>query len=378
MIIKNGKVFIDGKYHDGLDIRCADQKIVEIGPNLTGDDNIIDAGGNLVFAGFIDTHIHGGYGRGFHDGLEAVQEICRMLPKTGVTSLLPTLCPGSPEDGAQTARNVREVRKNPTGADPFALHYEAPYFSNERHASQNPLFQTNPSPEHTLAMTDNDLSDVLLVNTAPELPGALDWIKWAVAQGINVEVCYTTAPSDLIKEAADLGATQISHLYNGFEAMHHRINGPIVGCLLEDRLKAQLTCDAIHVAPAWIKLAIKVKGIDNVYGITDSSSYAGLPQGNFHNEEYGDYSVLEDRVIDSKGMLISGCSPWDVILRAAKNKVGLTMEEIGSMYGENPARCLGIKDRGKIEVGRRADFAITDPELNILKTIILEEVVYEK
>ena len=36
------------------------------------------------------------------------------------------------------------------------------------------------------------------------------------------------------------------------------------------------------------------------------------------------------------------------MMRSARDNIGLTKEQIGSLYGENPALCLGIKDRGKI------------------------------
>ena len=377
MLIKNGRVFIAGKYHDNLAIRFHGDRITEIGVDLT-DTEIIDAEGNLVFPGFIDTHNHGGYGLSFAGGYQAVREICRQLPQAGVTAVLPTLGPASIEEGINAVRAIRQVRKESGIAVPFGLHYEGPYFSLERHASWNPKIQRNPSKEFTLAVADHDLSDVVLINTAPELPGALDWIEWVVTHGVKVELCYTQASSDLIKEAADRGATQISHLFNGFEAMHHRINGPIVGCLLEDRLNAQLTCDGIHVAAAWIKLAIKIKGVDRIYGITDSSEFTGMAEGEFYNTDNEKFIIQKDRVLDTSGVLTSGCAPWDVIMRSAKNKIGLSLEEIGSIYGESPAKCLGINDRGKIEIDRKADFTIMDAELNVVKTIIAGKVCFQQ
>jgi len=376
MLIKNGKVFLDGVYHDDLEVLTKDGKIIEIGQNLTSNGDIIDAAGNLVFAGFVDIHIHGSYERNFGDGEEAVRYICSKLPQQGVTSCLPSLVPNDVEDAIAGIRGVRAAR-GCEGADPFGIHYEGPYFSLERHASMVPAAQTNPSKEHTLAIADGDLSDIRLMNSAPELPGALEWMSWASSQGIKVEVCYTMASSDLIKEAADNGATQISHLYNGFQALNHRINGPVVGCLLEDRLNAQLTCDGIHVAPAWIKLAIKVKGIEHCVGITDAGSFTGMAEGTYENVNHGTVIIKDGCVKDTNGMLICGCTPWDGIMRACKNKVGLTMEEIGTLYGESPAACLGITDRGKIEVGRKADFTIMDSEFNVVKTIINEKVYYE-
>ena len=377
MIIRNGRVFLDGVYHDNLEVLTKDGKILEVGPNLPCDgEEVIDAGGNLVFAGFIDIHIHGSYQKSWADGEEAVRYICSQLPKHGVTSCLPTLAPKNVDAAIATVRGIRAAR-GCEGADPFAIHFEGPYFSLERHASMNPASQMNPDIQHTLAIADGDLSDIKLMNSAPELPGAMEWIRWATEQGIKVEVCYTTASSDTIKEAADNGATQISHLYNGFQALDHRTNGPVVGCLLEDRLNAQLTCDGIHVAAAWIKLAIKVKGVQHCIGITDAGGYTGMAEGEYQNPVHGTIIIKDGSVRNTKGMLLSGCTTWDAIMRACKNKIGLSLEEIGSIYGESPASCLGITDRGKIEVGRKADFTIMDDELNVLKTIISEKIYYQ-
>ena len=65
------------------------------------------------------------------------------------------------------------------------------------------------------------------------------------------------------------------------------------------------------------------------------------------------------------------------IMYKARNRVGLTREEVGSIYTENVASCLGINDRGKIEVGRRSDFVIMDDDYNVIRTIIKGKTVYE-
>ena len=53
------------------------------------------------------------------------------------------------------------------------------------------------------------------------------------------------------------------------------------------------------------------------------------------------------------------------------------MEEVGTLYFENPAKCLRLTDRGKIEVGRKSDLVIMDKDYRVLKTIINGEVYYE-
>ena len=64
-------------------------------------------------------------------------------------------------------------------------------------------------------------------------------------------------------------------------------------------------------------------------------------------------------------------------MRVCRDKVGLTMEEVGSLYCESPAKCLDIKDRGKIEVGRRADLVIMDHDYKVLRTLLLGETYYQ-
>ena len=57
MIITNAQVFIDGKFHD-VDVQYDENEIINIGKNLTENINgeqIIDAQGNYLFAGFIET-----------------------------------------------------------------------------------------------------------------------------------------------------------------------------------------------------------------------------------------------------------------------------------------------------------------------------------
>lgn len=388
MLIKNAHVFIDGEFRD-VDVKYDNEKILEIGTNLQ-DDEVIDAEGNYLFAGFVETHMHGGFRKSFYrnyysknaadwNGEEDVKYILQELPKYGVTSVLATLDCQSIEDSCDALRVIRKIRKEKVGADPFAFHYEGPFLNPKRSACLDPNLCVLPDKEYTLKLVDNDLSDVMIMCLAPELPGAKDWCEWITSQGVHVEIGYTLCDSDLIRQAADWGADTTTHFYNGFEAMHHRKDGGIVGCLLEDRLTHQITCDGHHVSAPWIKLGIKTKGIDKFYGVTDLFNFAGLEDGEYDNDFYGKI-VINDGAITTKkdGMLLGGNNTWDKIMRTARDKIGLSEIEVAKMYGENPAKCLGIKDRGKIEVGRRSDFCIMDKDYNVQKTLINGAIYYQK
>lgn len=390
MKISNAQVFIDGTFHP-LEVQIQDGLIAAIAERID-DPDAIDAQGAYLYPGGIDAHIHGGFGRSFYEnglveylghGEEQVREICERLPRTGVTSVIATLGADTTlENLGYSTRCIRAVRReieegSVTGADPFLLHYEGPFTNPDQHTCYNPEFTQLPTRENTLVMTDGDLTDVALINVAPEAPGAMEWIRWVTGEGVHAEVCYTHCTSDQVREAADNGLDQTSHLYNCFQPMHHRINGPVIGALLDDRIDVQLTCDNHHVASDWIKLAIRLKGIDHCYGITDMTCMSGLSEGRHTMPYYGSIVVKDGTVTAEDGTICGGDNTWDKILKLCRDGVGLSHEDTASLYFESPAKCLGITDRGKIEVGRRADLVVMDRDFHVLRTIIGGETVYE-
>ena len=387
MIIKNAKVFIDGQFHD-TDVRYDNEKILEIGKDLTGDE-VIDADGNYLYAGMIDAHCHGGYQRAFnyHPAFrnvgtheEQVRYLLAKLPSTGVTTVYPTLAiKNEPineiyEDMRDSVRTIRKVRKDYVGAEPLKFHFEHPFPTLDRYLHQ---YIKPATPERADLVTDGDYSDVGIFGIAPDYENAIEFIDYLVSKGVDPEDGYTKATVAQTRLAADHGMNQASHLFNGYQPMHHRISGPSEGVLLEDRIFAQLTMDGYHVNPDWVKLTLRIKGLDRCYGITDLSEFSGLPEGR---------NVLDDgTVIETHdgynwrpdGHLLSGNMVANEIMKCARDKVGLTMEEVGSLYFENPAKCLRLTDRGKIEVGRKSDLVIMDKDYKVLKTIINGVVYYE-
>ena len=387
MIIKNAKVFIDGQFRD-TDVRYDNSGILEIGKDLAGDE-VIDAKGNYLYAGMVDAHCHGGFRRAFnyHPGFrsigtheEQVRALLAKLPETGVTTVYPTLAiKNKPineiyEDMRDSVRVIRKVHKDYAGAEPLKFHFEHPFPTLDRYVHQ---YVKPATIERADLVVDGDYSDVGIFGIAPDYENAIPFIDYLVSKGVDPEDGYTKATVAQTREAADHGMNQASHLFNGYQPMHHRISGPAEGVLLEDRIFAQLTMDGYHVNPDWIKLTLRIKGMDRCYGITDLTEFSGLPEGR---------NVLEDgTVIETHdgfnwrpdGHLLSGNMVANEIMKCARDIVGLSMEEVGSLYFENPAKCLRLNDRGKIEVGRKSDLVIMDHDYKVLKTIINGDVYYE-
>lgn len=386
MMIRNANVFINNQF-EKVDVRFDEQAILEIGTDLT-DEQVIDGSGMYLYPGFVDTHIHGGFRHNFFPHAydetgqfwneEDVRLILKKLPEYGVTSVMPTLNSLSIPDSQRAVRAIRKIRKEKAGSDPFKIHFEGPYINPARSASIDPSLCALPTQEHTLEMVDHDLSDIGIICLAPELPNAKEWCEWITGQGVHVEFGYTLCSADQVNECSKWGADTTTHFFNGFEAMHQRKEGCIVGCLLNEKITHQITCDGMVVSPSWIRLAIKLKGIDHFYGMTDLVHFHGLKEGEYENDHFGPVIVKNNFIKTKKeGLILGGIIPWNMIMKRARDVVGLSFEEVARLYAENPCRCLGIHDRGKIEIGRKSDFCLMDYDYNVLYTIIDGRIVYE-
>ncbi|MBE5780324.1 MAG: hypothetical protein E7328_00670 [Clostridiales bacterium] len=369
MLIKNGRVFYNGMYHDE-DVRIRDGVIAEIGIGLVGDEETIDAAGKLVYAGFLDTHIHGCNGGECSDSTEAVIKASELLPKFGVTGYLPTFSLPDADTVRTAVRNIRAAKGCP-GAEVLGMHIDSPF--RYRSIAYYPV-KVPPTREYTLDMVDGDLSDIRIISVAPELPGSMEWLDWVVKEGVIGEIGHTECTADQVKEAADHGATLLNHFYNGYAPMDHHVSGVLAGGLIEDRLFAQLTCDGIHVAEAFIKLTVRAKGIHKVVPVTDCSQFLGMPEGRYMRRDK-EVIFKDGAARDPNGKLVTGAHPYDENMRTIR-AMGFTLEEVGTMFAENPAISIGESKRGKIEVGRKGDLVIMDTDLFVKQTIMDGKVVY--
>ncbi|WP_303015688.1 amidohydrolase family protein [Holdemania massiliensis] len=369
MIIVHGKVFIDGQFHE-TDIRITGKKIAEIGPHLQGEE-ILDARGALIFPGFIDTHIHGAEQVNCGESVAAMQKICAALPKYGVTSFTPTPIADEIEASQKAVRVIRAAKGTP-GSDILGIFLYTGYKNRSIPYYAPP---TLPTPQHTLALVDQDLSMIFSALIAPELKGGMEWIDWAVNHDVLPIIGFSEGSPEVIHEAVAHGARLTDHFPNGFPAMDHHDSQGVVQCLLEENLAMQINCDCIHVAPEFIRMMIQCKGLDHLVAISDSSFLLGCPEGEYR---MGDKQVFlkAGAVRDNHGKLVTGAHSFDENMRTLRRK-GFTLEEIGCLCAENAAKILNLKDRGKIEVGRRADLVLMDTDLHVQKTMIEGQWFYQ-
>ena len=345
-IIKNVDLY--GKI---VDIATDGGIITEIG-KIEGEG--VDFGGARIFPGLIDVHSHGCIGNDStaDDALEAMAD---WELAQGVTTWYPTTMTMSREDLIEaTARDINFGH----GASIPGFHMEGPFVNEKYKGAQNPEFIISPDLDFI-----SKCKNVKRITLAPEVEGAMEFIKNAPCQ---VSLGHTDADYDTAKKAFEMGASSLTHTYNAMPGIHHRNPGPIGAASDSEGVYAELICDGTHVHQSAVKMLIKIMGKDRVILVSDSMNATGLPDGEYMFGGQTTY-VRSGAARLANGALAGSTSSLFKCVKVAIS-FGISAEDAVKMASENPARLMGL-NKGKIEVGRDADFIIVDKDFNLIKAI---------
>ncbi len=375
--LKNVTAYIAGKGLIKTDIAIEDGKIAAIGK--LDVEPIFETDG-IVLPGFIDEHIHGAGGSDAMDGTEeALQTISEYVAKEGTTGFLATTMTQSPENIGKALKNVKNVREKGEykGAEVLGVHLEGPFIS-PKHVGAQPLeYVAKPAPETFDKYNELSGGNIKIVTLAPEVEGGLDLVKHLKNIGVVASIGHTGAKFSDVEAAVAAGASNVTHTYNAQTPLHHREAGVVGAAMLFDELNCEMICDTIHVSVPAIRIFVKNKPHDKFTLITDAMRAKGMPDG---LSELGGQQVFvkngEARLAD--GTLAGSVLKMNVAIKNLVEKVGVSLTEAVDFASANPAKNLGLYDeRGSIEVGKRADFAVMDKDFNILCTVVGGKVVYK-
>ena len=124
MIIQSTNVWLASQFVEAQ-IEIEGQKIKRVYPYGTHPVDV-DYNDHKIVPGFIDIHIHGGYGIDTNDAtFDEMVTLTKKLPSEGVTSFLPTTVTQSEKGLMRAVKNVADVEKQQTsGAQILGIHFE--------------------------------------------------------------------------------------------------------------------------------------------------------------------------------------------------------------------------------------------------------------
>lgn len=353
-----------------------DKKIIDICDEVPAECEVIDAKENYICPGLIDIHIHGSKGFDAMDEEEqAVEIISKGLVETGVTSFLPTTMTMSPERIYKAFDNIKRAQNsNIKGAKILGAHMEGPFINEKYKGAQNPKYIYSPSFDFIKEYTDI----IKIISYSPEVDNNFEFTKKVKQEtDIVLSICHSDATYNKAKEAKDLGVTNITHLFNGMTPLNHREPG-VVGLGLISDMYCELIADKIHINLALFQFIIDNKGKDKLVLVTDSMRAGCMPDGEY---DLGGQTVY---VKDNSARIASGSLAGSVLTlnRAVynfKENTNLNIYEAINLASLNPAKSINVDNqKGSLEIGKDADIAIFDENMNCLTTIVEGEVVYNK
>jgi N-acetylglucosamine-6-phosphate deacetylase len=345
--------------------------------------NRIDAKGQYVIPGFINTHTHGGNGIDFGIGNleEDLEEYSKWAPRNGVTGFIMTLTGPDVDSISHTIHSYAEILDNRSewpGAIPLGLHLEGPFLNPEKHGAYNQEWIRDPSMEEVNQYIDAGKGWVKHISMAPELENADAVAEYLVNEGVVVSLAHSNTDYQTAADALNGNFTHVTHTFNCQSTMHHRAPGVVGAVLASDNVTAELTGDPHHVYPPAMKILYRCIGPERIVLVTDAISGTGLPDGK--------YSLMEQEVTIKAGVaryadgsLGGSVSTMDSCVRVLANQVGAPLDEAVRMASFNPAKVIGEEKRiGSIEVGKQANLAIMNHQLEIEKTFVCGQSVYSK
>ena len=364
MLFQGGSVFT-GKHFEQVDVRTEGGKIAEIGAGLTGKEGeeVFDMGGDLLIPGLIDLHTHGCMGYDFSTAdKEEIGKMCEFYLSRGITSVAGTTMTMGYEDYKKAAATIGEYMDSAENHNLIGINMEGPFLSVEKKGAHDPQYITDASQEKMDELNRLARGHFLIVDIAPERPGAIEFIE-RNSKDYVISVAHTTADYGKAMEAFAAGATEVTHLFNAMNGLGHREPG-VPGAAFMAGANVEMICDGIHIHPAVMRMVYRLFK-DHLLVISDSMSAAGLKDGEYVLGglpvfvKEGKATLKDGTIAGSTTDMLSELGVW-------MDVCGLSMEEILPCMTINQARAVRMEERiGSIEAGKAADLVVISRERKI-------------
>lgn len=379
--ISNGIVIADGKLHENQSVYINGDKIMAVTQEQLPYDKELDAEGNYVSAGFIDIHVHGGGGYDFTDGgVAPILAAASFHAEHGTTTLVPTM-PAA--DVRQINRFLNDVKaamaEDGSHATIYGAHLEGPYLSKEQCGALNAEAMQPPNQAEYEAVTEEYQGVLKRWTFAPELAGSAEFYHYLKGNHVIGSVGHSNAVFEDVKCVYNDGCRLATHLYSAMSTITRKNGfrrlGVVESALLLDDMMVELIADLRHLPAELIQLIYKVKGPDAICLVTDAMRGAGMPDGPsvLGGRENGMPCVIEDGVakLTDRSAFAGSVATADRLIRSCIRAAGIDIASAVKMMTVNPARAMGMQNKGDIKAGMDADVVIFDGDVQIKKVLIM-------
>lgn len=381
--IKNAKLVLEtGILWDAV-LAIAEDRIAAYGTaskmKIPAGVEVIDAKGLYVGPGFVDIHVHG-YGDSTF--FKEPENVAKYFLNHGTTTVIPTLWYDlSKEDMLDGITRIKDAKeRTEVGKAIGGIYMEGPYMNPQYGANaENNKWRGDIVPEMYEGIVDaaGDLVKVWAV--APEREGLEPFLAYAKKVNSNVmfSVGHSEAEPEQIRKLKKYGIGLQTHCMNATgrkETIDDGVRGcgPDEYCMTDPDMYAEIICDSmgIHVKPAMLRMLLKIKGVDRLVLITDSTWSQG--------EKPKEFNYIADLNFDSNGGLFGSKLTMDMACKNMMMHTNCGIAQAFLMASRNPAHVIGMGDEiGSIEVGKKANMVFVDDMFHV-DTVVLEGQVVKR
>ncbi|AVP49120.1 N-acetylglucosamine-6-phosphate deacetylase [Williamsoniiplasma luminosum] len=379
MILKNAKIVLEDEILENGYLIIHDNKIKAIGQGSIAEDGI-DLKGKWILPGFIDCHVHGGYGVDFETGdQDRFQTFAKAVGQEGITKYLQ----------ASVTTDVVTMEKNfkafgaymstkREGSICLGAHMEGPFIAVEKKGAHDEKLLIKPNIELTNQVIKWSNHHLKMITYAGDLQDG-SFTKFLIQNKIEPSIGHTNMLASEFEKDYLLGAKHVTHLFNGMSGIEHQRPGLVVGAINHRDVLVEVISDGIHLQPEILRFIYQVKGAENICIITDAMNAKGLADGEYF---LGQLPVIKTGMkvcLKSNGALAGAGATYDHNVRTMKKYTNASMNELIKMTSINIAKQLNIFDQtGSLAPNKLADLVVLDHDLNVEMTIAEGKIVYEK
>ncbi len=327
---------------------------------------------DYIVPGLIDLQVNG---RGGIDVMNATAvALCKLsaeLAREGTTAWLPTAITSPFEQIEAVAAKISEAiagavaeaiakaahtRRVATAI--LGMHLEGPFISAAR-LGAHPAH--NLEPRGAVLERVAALPGLRMITLAPELNGALEAIADLSARGVAVSLGHTDASLEQAQAGVAAGARMFTHTFNAMAPLDHRRPTAAAAAMLPSRAWAAVIADGVHVHPAMLRLLYLARGAGGICLTTDRVATGAAGSAS----PLASATVAGGAARTPDGRLAGSVISMLDAVRIMVEQAGASVGEAALMAATNPARVLGLGERGRIEAGAIADLLVLGPGLEL-------------
>ena len=312
----------------------------------------------MLAPGFVDLQVNGiedvdVWSTALDDNTTAWERINQLLLDQGVTSWCPTLVTAPLDLYRVAIKFVNRQRRVLGTPHVIGVHLEGPFLGGAvgAHRSQDICdVNTKWLLEH--------VDGVALMTLGAEVHGAVEACKVLSSHGGKISIGHSLPTREEFENCVSAGATLVTHLFNAMSGVHHREPGLATWALTNDNVFASLIADGVHVSADVIGLSFSAKPNKMVL-VTDAVAWRAGAAGKIRISLRDGAPRLEN------GTLAGSAVTMPEAIKVCVEQAHVALPQALQAASSNPAKVMGLADRGVLQVGYLADIVGLTNDLSV-------------